>query len=170
MFFVKLNNALKKIETVFGTLFLVCIFFLLMTNVVMRYVFSNAIRWSDEINGYMFCWFGFLSAAYGMSNDSHVRITIFEDIVKKKTSSAFRIVFDVLIIVGIILMFKPTIRYMSIMTVTPALRWPLEPIFSITLISYVLFILHTIVDMYFRIHFIKTGEDLFHEDVEQIES
>lgn len=46
--------------------------------VIMRYVFSSSLQWSEEISRYFFIWFAFLGMSYAVKKGSHMRIDILE--------------------------------------------------------------------------------------------
>lgn len=160
MLFIRLNNILRKIELIFGSIFIFSMFSLISVNIVLRYVLNSPLAWSDELNSFMFAWLGFISAAYSIAGDDQIRITIFEDRVSKKISHTVRIFTDLLTIVGIVFLFKPTIVFMKAMKLTAALHWPQAAVYSVLLIAYILFIIHSFCDIYRRVRFLKTGEDI----------
>ena len=52
--------------------------------VVMRYVFSNSLSWSEEFARYLFVWQTWLSAGYAVKKNRHLRITSAIDMVSGK--------------------------------------------------------------------------------------
>jgi len=46
--------------------------------VIMRYIFSSSISWSEELSRYFFIWFTFLGISFAVKNNSHIRIDIIE--------------------------------------------------------------------------------------------
>ena len=49
---------------------------LLFINIIMRYFFGNAIKWSEELARYIFLWQIWLGASYGVKKSKHIRIDI----------------------------------------------------------------------------------------------
>ena len=56
--------------------FSACIIFL---QVIMRYVFSNSLSWSEELARFLFVWEVWLGIAYATKRKSQLRITILRD-------------------------------------------------------------------------------------------
>lgn len=49
---------------------------LLFINVIMRYFFSSAIPWAEELARYIFLWQIWLGASYGVKKTKHIRIDV----------------------------------------------------------------------------------------------
>lgn len=160
----QINQLLQKIEAAFGTTALLVIFFLITINIIKRYFLHNAWGWAGELNGFLYAWVAFISAAYSMANDHHVNITLLEKKFGKKVSSVVRIFTDLLAVVGFGLLAFPTCRALQSMTKTAALRWPKAPVYSVLLIAYALYIIHSLIQIANRVYFLKTGADLLAED------
>lgn len=52
---------------------------LIFMQVVMRYVFSNSISWSEELGRYLFIWLTWLSTGYAVRKKRHLRIEVIMD-------------------------------------------------------------------------------------------
>ena len=52
--------------------------------VVMRYVFSNSLSWSEEFARYLYVWQTWLAAGYAVKKQRHLRITSVADMVSGK--------------------------------------------------------------------------------------
>lgn len=55
---------------------------LVFIQVVMRYVFSNSLSWSEEIARYIFLWFSWIGASYAVKERSHFRVEMFVNFAK----------------------------------------------------------------------------------------
>ena len=75
----KLNNIflalIKVILIVFGTAMTV----LVITNVILRYVFNSGLTWSEEASRFLFIWTTFLGAILGESKSAHMRLDFIVD-------------------------------------------------------------------------------------------
>jgi hypothetical protein len=58
--------------------------------VVMRYVFSNSLSWSEELARFIFLWLSWIGASYAVKERSHFRVEMFANMIKGKS----RIYFD----------------------------------------------------------------------------
>ena len=52
---------------------------LVFAQVVMRYVFSSSLSWSEELARYLFVWQVWIGASYSARNRTHLRITFIRD-------------------------------------------------------------------------------------------
>lgn len=75
----KLNNAflflIKIVLIIFGTVMTV----LVITNVILRYVFNSGLTWSEEASRFLFIWTTFLGAILGESMGAHMRLDFIVD-------------------------------------------------------------------------------------------
>jgi TRAP-type C4-dicarboxylate transport system permease small subunit len=59
---------------VWGTIFMTAVVFL---QVIMRYVFSNSLSWSEEFARFSFLWISWVGASYAVKEGSHFRVEMF---------------------------------------------------------------------------------------------
>jgi TRAP-type C4-dicarboxylate transport system permease small subunit len=68
------------IDDKFEELFLVSTLFfsvaLIFTQVVMRYVFSNSIYWSEELARYLFIWQAWIAASFATKYSKHINLDV----------------------------------------------------------------------------------------------
>ena len=50
---------------------------LVFIQVVMRYVFSNSLSWSEELARFIFLWLSWIGASYAVKERSHFRVEMF---------------------------------------------------------------------------------------------
>ena len=55
---------------------------LVFCQVVMRYVFSNSLSWSEELARYIFMWLSWIGASYAVKERSHFRVEMFANLLK----------------------------------------------------------------------------------------
>lgn len=67
---------------------------LLFMQIVMRYVFNDALSWSEELARYIFLWQIWLGASYGVKKSKHIRI----DIIKMKMSTKASTILETFVI------------------------------------------------------------------------
>ena len=63
--------------------------------VVMRYVFSNSLSWSEELARFIFLWLSWIGASYAVKERSHFRVEMFANMIKEKS----RIYFEYMILI-----------------------------------------------------------------------
>lgn len=62
---------------------------LVFIQVVMRYVFSNSLSWSEELARYIFLWLSWIGASYAVKERSHFRVSMFADKIKGEKRRIF---------------------------------------------------------------------------------
>ena len=83
----------EKLEEYFLVVLLFIMVVLIFAQIVMRYVFSNSLSWSEELSRYLFLWITWVGSSYGVKKKSHVAITVLE----KKMPGAGKVVLTVII-------------------------------------------------------------------------
>lgn len=91
-----LKEKLDKCEEWFVVYTLALMTILILLQVIMRYVFSNSLSWSEELARYMFLWLSWIGASYAVREHSHLRVEMFANLFKDKK----RIVFEILVYIG----------------------------------------------------------------------
>ncbi|MCC4289284.1 TRAP transporter small permease [Vreelandella aquamarina] len=66
----------EHLEEVLIVLLLAAMAGLVCVQVIMRYVFSASLVWSDEASRYAFIWMTYLGVAYGVKKSAHVNVTV----------------------------------------------------------------------------------------------
>lgn len=77
----KLWDNLEEYILVYSMMFSVALVFI---QVVMRYVFSNSLSWSEELARYIFLWQIWLGASYAVKEHRHLRIEVVKDLIKSR--------------------------------------------------------------------------------------
>lgn len=60
--------------------------------VIMRYIFSNALSWSEELARFIFLWLSWIGAAYAVKERSHFRVEMFANMIKGKPRKVFEVI------------------------------------------------------------------------------
>jgi C4-dicarboxylate transporter DctM subunit len=66
--------------------------FITVYEIVMRFGFNKATVWTFDISGYIFIWFGFLTAAYGLKEGSHIYVDILVDKMSGYTKTPLQLI------------------------------------------------------------------------------
>ncbi|MBQ8390138.1 MAG: TRAP transporter small permease [Oscillibacter sp.] len=103
------SKFLDVIETVQKAILAVSVpvmVFIMMYQVVLRYVFSNSNAWSEELTRYLFIFNVMFASAIAVRRNSHLQIDILINLLKPKVKCIFTIVATVIGIVFLGLLFK----------------------------------------------------------------
>ncbi|BDF66427.1 TRAP transporter small permease [Pseudoflavonifractor phocaeensis] len=145
--FSAVNSALKKAEMFLGCLSLGVLFLIMIFNAALRYLMGSGLNWSDELNGFLFVWFGFLAAAYAMSTDSHLRITAFVGLFPPVVRYALKQIMNILMIAMFLLYMGPLANLMATLPISNVLRFPMKWVYLILPIGFGLMCVHILFNM-----------------------
>lgn len=138
------SRALQKLEMLVGCICLTLMLGLMLFNAIARYLFDFPVVWSDEMNNFFFVWLGFLSCAYIMGQDSHMRVTGLVSMLPGRMQYVLRTVMNVLMIVMFLYYIPGFIRLMGRVTFSGLLRIPLKYVYAILPVSFALMSFHAL--------------------------
>ncbi len=106
---------------------LIAMLFLVMAQVIMRYVLRSPLRWSEEMARFCFVWMTFLGAGLLAKHSQHMTITFFADRTPPSVQWALAVLNEMLVsLLSVIALVKGTrILQVSWVMLTPALRFPM---------------------------------------------
>ena len=116
------GRVLQRIERAFGAACLALMFGILCLNVVLRYVFSEPLYWAEEASNWLFVWIGFLSCAYAIGDDSHIRVTLLVDLLPEAARRWIALLFDALMIFVFGAFILPSFRALFSLHISTGLR------------------------------------------------
>jgi TRAP-type C4-dicarboxylate transport system permease small subunit len=64
---------------------------LVFCQVVMRYVFSSSLSWSEELARFVFMWLSWVGASYAVKERSHFRVEMFANLLKGRHRKRFEL-------------------------------------------------------------------------------
>ncbi|MDR1533786.1 MAG: TRAP transporter small permease, partial [Planctomycetota bacterium] len=131
-----LNRALQKIEAILGGLCLGAILGIMLVNVVCRYFLNRPIFWAEEANNFLFVWMGYLGFAYAMGADSHIRVTLLENLLPGAARRIFRVLGDLVVIATCFWLVAPISRVLPQLHKSAALGLPEKYVYAILPISF----------------------------------
>lgn len=135
-----LDKILGTIENTLGVMFLTGMVGLIFMQVVLRYVFDNALNWSEEMARYMMIWCTGFGIAAGVRLSSHIGIQAIVDALPKAPSNVVRFVCDI-----IVLCIFAFLAYVAVLfalsakasgQLTPSLRIPIFYVYSALPVSF----------------------------------
>lgn len=141
------NKALQKIEIFLGCVSLGLLFTVMIVNAALRYLFHSGLNWSDELNGFLFVWFGFLAAAYAMSTSSHLNITAIIHYLPRAVQFIIRSIMDLIMIAMFLCYVPPLLDLMKTLPISNVMRIPLEYVYVILPVSFVLMCFHILCNL-----------------------
>ena len=126
------NILERRLEEIIAGICVVIMCFMVFFQVVMRYVFSEPVSWSDEIAQYAMLWSVYLSVSWAVRERAHIRVMNFINIFPKKTALVLTIFSDFMwLLFGIFLTWQSILLEISFwenIYESPALgidqKWP----------------------------------------------
>ncbi len=79
--FVKGYNSVEKVILIAMFIVLVIVIF---AQVVSRYIFGDALSWSEELGRFIFVWMSWLGVSAGMKEGEHIQVKILPNYLKEK--------------------------------------------------------------------------------------
>lgn len=156
----KINSIVQKVEIVLGSTCLGILFIVMIVNAALRYIFHSGLNFSDELNGFLFVWFGFLSAAYAMSNKSHLNITAIINLFPKWLKYILSLIMNAVMIYMFIKYMPSLSKLLKTLPISNVMRIPLRYVYYILPISFWLMVFHCVNNV------IQETFDFFNKDKE----
>ena len=141
------RSILQKGEMLIGSSCLAVMLVMMLLNIFFRYILSKPIYYSDELNNYLFIWMSFLSAAYVMGNDGHVRVTAIVSLLPKRGQLWIKVVMDLIMVVVFFQYIAPSLRMLSRLKLSNMMRIPLKYVYVIMPIVFLLMCIHILVNV-----------------------
>lgn len=149
---LKVNTVFQKAEQFIGCCCLAVLFVIMISNAALRYLFNSGINWSDEINGFLFIWFGFLAASYAMSTNSHLNISAIVGYLPRALRNAVRAVTDITTVVMFIIYLPPLLKLMNTLPTSNVTRFPLKYVYIVLPVCFLLMCWHIVFNIFSDIY------------------
>lgn len=135
---------------------------IIFIQVIMRYIFSNSLSWSEELARYLFIWLIYLGISYGCKIMKHIKIDAVLKLFPRGVRPFIMIVGD-LIFLGFAIYvmvtgFQLTMLQIQLTKTSPAMRLPLQYVYSAPMIGFALAAFRELQTLAYRIQAIKKGE------------
>ncbi|WP_407333377.1 TRAP transporter small permease [Enterovibrio sp. 27052020O] len=104
----------ENLESMLGGALLAGIVLLIMMQVIMRYVFQDALSWSEELTLWTFIWFIWIGISYAFKERKHVKVTFFQDLLSDKFKRKLEMVIDVMVVLFLIIMTYQSYKLISL--------------------------------------------------------
>lgn len=105
-YYSKLLDALEVVEKAVLAIFLTLMVVLMVYQVVLRYIFSAANAWNEELVRYLFIYSVMIASAVAARRNSHLQVDVFINYLKPKMKCLFTVAATVLGIVFLIFLFR----------------------------------------------------------------
>ncbi len=107
----KKEKAINRIEEWVSVAIFVFILVILSYQVVLRFIFHNSNSWSEELGRYFFVWFTYLSCAYAVVTNAHIKIDAVINLYPKKVRPIVPVIADVIFLAYCILVVVLSVDY-----------------------------------------------------------
>jgi TRAP-type C4-dicarboxylate transport system permease small subunit len=113
-------------EEIICVVLLISIYLILLTHVILRYLFGRPIAWSEEVSRYFFVWGTFLGASVALKRRAHVSVEYFVSFLPVKWRAYLKLGIDLAVFVFLILVGRLGVELaLKTYTIeTAALGWP----------------------------------------------
>ncbi|MGA9597597.1 MAG: TRAP transporter small permease [Acidimicrobiia bacterium] len=142
----RIFHGIGVIEQALGSLLLLVILFLVLTQVAQRYIPGRWL-WSGEVARYALVWGTFLMAGYLMANHPyHIAIHVVDNVVGERTLAVIKFLVNMVILLTTVALLYGNIDLVvnDIGQVTPAAQMPLRIVNMVPLTGLVLIVLRVV--------------------------
>lgn len=119
---MEFGKALKRIERAAGAACLGLMLGIICLNVALRYIFLEPLYWAEEASNWLFVWIGFLSCAYAVGEDSHIRVTLLVDLLPDAVKRWITLALDVMMLFVFGAFVLPSWRALFTLHISTGLR------------------------------------------------
>ncbi|WP_296972116.1 TRAP transporter small permease [Tepidanaerobacter sp. EBM-38] len=136
---------------------------LIFVQVIMRYVFSNSLSWSEELARYVFIWLIYLGISYGAKIRKHIKIDAAMKLFPASIRPYVTIVGDICFFLFAVYITITGYKYVGMQAtfnkVSPALHIPYKYVFAAPMVGFCLVCYRQYQTIKYRIDCIKRGEE-----------
>lgn len=138
----------KHLEDIFIIPLIIGMSVLIFVQVVMRYVFSASLTWSEELARYLFIWLVYFSVSYTAKREKHIRIDAALMLFPKKTRPYIELLSEILIFLLSIFIVVTSVTVVHKIQLSgqhsPALGLPMYLVYSAPLVGFILTSIRTL--------------------------
>lgn len=136
---------------------------LIFIQVIMRYVFSASLSWSEELARYLFIWLIYLGISYGCKIMKHIKIDAALMLFPKKIRPVIMIVGDVIFFAFAIYItvtgFQLCGMQIQLSKSSPAMQLPLQYVYAAPMVGMALSAIREVQTILYRVKMLKLGLD-----------
>ena len=139
----------QHFEETIMVILLVVISFVMMAQIVARYIFNNSMPWPEEFCRYCYVWTVFLSVSYTIAKGNMLRVTVVMDLFPAKIQGAIRVICDLIMLALFCVLFRHAVNVVGhIKNVTheisSAMRIPMWLVYMSVLVGFALSVVRMI--------------------------
>lgn len=112
-----MRNLLVKVDQYLeegcASVLFVCFIALMFYNVVMRYVFKNALPWAEEATLLLFVWFVWFSIPYATKLASNARVGVLQDLLPQRVKAGLNLLLDAFSILIFVTIISAAIDFLN---------------------------------------------------------
>lgn len=148
-----MRNIITKMERA-ERLLASCIFCVMMfsvaSQIIMRYIFNRPLLWSEELARYTYVWLVFIGAAYDVTQEKHIAVTLVTEKLPKTVQNSIKVFFNLLIVGALAYMLPHAIQYMFRQNslFSGCMQIPMSWVYAALPAGYVLIIIHLLLQTF----------------------
>ncbi len=108
-----LRSVDEHLEEYLASLLFIAFSTLMFVNVVMRYVFQEALPWASEMTLLLFIWFVWFAIPFATKLDSHAKVTFVQDWLPLRLKAALNIFLSLVTVALFILIIDAAIKFLG---------------------------------------------------------
>lgn len=102
---------MERMERAVTSLIFCAMMIVVTAQIIMRYILNRPLLWSEEFARYVYVWLVFIGAAYCVTQNKHVAVTLVTDRLPVSVQKALKITCNLLVAAALIYMLPHSIRY-----------------------------------------------------------
>ena len=139
--------AIKKLgflERIITSIIFCFMMVVVTAQIIMRYIFNHPLLWSEEFARYAYVWLVFLGAAYGVTQEKHVAVTLLTDRLPHLAQKVLKILCNLLVVAALVYMLPHAVNYIGKQNtlLSGCMRIPMSWVFASLPVGYILVIVH----------------------------
>lgn len=115
---IKISDYIDKAVKAIVGLLLFAMFFVVVLQVCLRYIFKSPLAWTDEIARYMMTWLVFIGACVASRTNSHLGVTILYDKLGKGMQKILLLIINIMVCAFLILVAVQGIELLKMVKMT----------------------------------------------------
>lgn len=109
----KIGSAFQKAIELTVALFLVILSFICFVNVILRYIFSKGLSWSEELALTCFLWIIFLGAVLAAKERLHIKVDLFLRLLPERIRRVVDVMVHVIVLFTLYMLFVGSMAFVG---------------------------------------------------------
>lgn len=151
----KKEGMFSRILLLVGSVFLIGMVLVVLTQIYYRFVLQKPLSWSEEIARGLFIWTAVIGAAIAMDEKLHTNLTVFFDKFPPKVRFIVASATHILTIIffAVVFVYGLKLTIVAHRNTSPALKWPMSYFYASAPIAcgiMALFAVRDLIDLWFK--------------------